>query len=73
MRMKEALVGKIIRVVVSEHYKRDPRKYIAYPMLHGPVVLLEAVEGLERRILDAKIVSVISDRMVKAIPLKESF
>ncbi|MBS7619288.1 B12-binding domain-containing radical SAM protein [Candidatus Bathyarchaeota archaeon] len=69
MRMKEALVGKIIRVVVSEHYKRDPRKYIAYPMLHGPVVLLEAVEGLERRILDAKIVSGIAF----TIPLRKTF
>lgn len=73
LRMKEAIVGKIIRVVVSEPYKRDPRHYVAYPMLHGPVVLLENVEGLEGRVLDAKIMSVISDRIVKAIPLNESF
>ena len=73
LRMKEALVGETIRVVVSEPYKRDPGKYVAYPMLHGPVVLLEAAEGLEGKVLDAKIVSVISERRVKAIPLKESF
>lgn len=73
MLMKKALLGNVVRVIVAEPYRKDKRYHVAYPMLHGPVILLERSKSLEGRILDVKIEAVISDRMVKAIPLKESY
>jgi radical SAM superfamily enzyme YgiQ (UPF0313 family) len=63
---KEALVGQRLRVVVAEPYDRDRRYMVAYPLRHGPVVLLEAAEGREGEVLDATVYEVASDRMVRA-------
>jgi len=37
---------------------------VAYPMRHGPVVLLKGSEGLIGAILTVRITGVVSDRMV---------
>ncbi len=63
---KEAMVGQRIRVVVAEPYDRDRRYMVAYPLRHGPVVLLEGAEGREGAILDVTVADVASDRMVRA-------
>jgi radical SAM superfamily enzyme YgiQ (UPF0313 family) len=63
---KEALVGQRLRVVVAEPYGRDRRYMVAYPLRHGPVVLLEDAEGREGEVLDATVYEVASDRMVRA-------
>jgi radical SAM superfamily enzyme YgiQ (UPF0313 family) len=70
--LKEDYIGKTLRVVVAEPYERDKRLYVAYPMLHGPVVLLEGQKGLEGRIMDVVVSGVVSDRMVRGRPVDAS-
>jgi radical SAM superfamily enzyme YgiQ (UPF0313 family) len=63
--IKESLVGRTMRVVVAEKYDRDGRYHVAYPMLHGPVVLVEDMEGLEGKVIDVNIIEVVSERIVR--------
>jgi radical SAM superfamily enzyme YgiQ (UPF0313 family) len=63
-RLKEKLIGSRIRVVVAEPYLRDRRFHVAYPMLHGPVVLVERAQGLEGEVVDVEVSGVASDRIV---------
>ncbi len=63
-RLKEKLIGSRIRVVVAEPYSRDRRFHVAYPMLHGPVVLVEGAQGLEGEVVDVDVSGVASDRIV---------
>lgn len=65
--LKEDLVGETLRVVIAEAYDRDPRLYVAYPMLHGPVVLVEDAERLEGEIAEVEITGVVSHRMVRGV------
>jgi len=62
---KERLIGSRLKVVIAESYDRDGRYHVAYPMLHGPVVLVEGAEGLEGEVLAVEIIEVASERMVK--------
>jgi radical SAM superfamily enzyme YgiQ (UPF0313 family) len=66
--LKEDLVGRRIRVVVAEPYDRDGGLQVAYPMLHGPVVLVEGAEGLIGRIIEVEVTGIVSERMVRARP-----
>jgi hypothetical protein len=61
---KEALIGEKIRVVVAESYDRDPSYTIAYPLYHGPVILLKAQNLSEGTVLDVMLTGVASNRMV---------
>ena len=63
--LKEEMVGRTLRVVVAEPYDRDRSFQVAYPLLHGPVVLLEGAEGMEGRVVEAVITGVTSDRIVR--------
>ena len=72
-RLKEDLLGAEVEVVVAEVYDRDRRFHIAYPMLHGPVVLVEGVEMSAGDVFRVIIEEVVSDRMVKARPVDAMF
>jgi hypothetical protein len=61
---KEDLVGQSMDVVVAERYDRDPRYWVAYPLKHGPVMLLNETDLTEGDILKVKVKEVESDRMV---------
>ncbi|MBT7915632.1 B12-binding domain-containing radical SAM protein [Candidatus Bathyarchaeota archaeon] len=61
---KEELVGKTFKVVVANRYDRDHRFCVAYPMLHGPVVLVEEVNMDQGEVVDVIITGVASTRMV---------
>jgi radical SAM superfamily enzyme YgiQ (UPF0313 family) len=63
--LKENLVGQTVRVVIAERYRKNKRFHVAYPLYHGPVVLVEGFEGSEGSVVDVKIVGVVSDRMVR--------
>ncbi len=69
MRAKENMMGKTIRVVVAERYDRDKRMLVAYPLKHGPVVLIEFPEHLEGRVIDVEITGVASERIVRGKPV----
>jgi tRNA-2-methylthio-N6-dimethylallyladenosine synthase len=64
MMMKENLVGKRFRVVIAEPYKRDLRYHVAYPLLHGPVVIVDGAEGLVGEVVEVEVIGVVSERMV---------
>jgi radical SAM superfamily enzyme YgiQ (UPF0313 family) len=69
MGAKDNLIGGVIRVVVAERYNRDQRLLVAYPLKHGPVVLIESPQPLEGRILDVRVTGVASERMVRGTPV----
>lgn len=64
-RLKEDLLGTEIDVVIAEPYDRDRRFHVAYPLLHGPVVLVEGVEGRAGDVFRVVVEEVVSDRIVK--------
>ena len=72
-KLKENLLGSEIDVVVAEPYDRDRRYQVAYPMLHGPVVLVEGVEGRAGDVLRVVVEEVMTDRMVRGRPLDAMF
>ena len=61
---KEELIGKTFKVVVANKYDRDRQFWVAYPMLHGPVVLVEGLNLAQGEVVDVKITGVASARMV---------
>jgi radical SAM superfamily enzyme YgiQ (UPF0313 family) len=67
--IKERLVGDLIKVVVAEKYDRDQSFWVSYPMLHGPVMLLEAENVEEGDVLTATVTGIASDRMVYGVAL----
>ena len=67
-KIKEEVVGSIIRVVIAEKYDKDRRFLVAYPLKHGPVVLVKSSDKLKGSVLDVKILSV-SERMVVGSPV----
>jgi radical SAM superfamily enzyme YgiQ (UPF0313 family) len=66
---KENLVGKTIRVVVAERYDRDKRLLVAYPLKHGPVVLIDSPGNWEGRVIDVEVTGVASERIVRGEPV----
>ena len=64
MEQKQELVGDRVRVVVAERYDRDQRFWVAYPMLHGPVVLVKAMNIDSGDVRLVEITGVASERMV---------
>ena len=62
--VKEELIGTKIRVVVAERYDKNSHYTISYPLLHGPVVLLDAENLSEGNVINATITKIASDRMV---------
>jgi radical SAM superfamily enzyme YgiQ (UPF0313 family) len=62
---KRDLIGSCLKVVVAEQYDRDQRYLVAYPMKHGPVVLIKKnrVDKLGQ-VSDVEVLGVASDRIV---------
>lgn len=69
-RLKMDMVGKRLKVVLADPYQRNRRLRVAYPLKHGPVVLLEAGDGDVGDILEVAVTRVLSDRMVEGRPIK---
>lgn len=62
--VKESLVGSRIKVVVAEQYSRDRNYLVAYPLRHGPVVLIEGDMKIVGDIVEIKVTEIASDRMI---------
>ncbi len=73
IRIKEELVGTRLRVVLAEPYDRDRRKVVAYPLLHGPMVLVQGVDFEAGRVIEVKIQGFVSDRVVEGSPIDAMF
>jgi len=61
---KHRILGRMLKAVVASRY-RGFRQLIAYPLTHGPVVIVEGSENLIGTVVMAKIVDIISDRLVR--------
>jgi radical SAM superfamily enzyme YgiQ (UPF0313 family) len=61
---KKIMIGSRISVVVAEQYDRDSRYMVAYPMKHGPVILLDKAEELVGKVITVTIQGIASNRMV---------
>ena len=67
---KKKLIGRMIRLIIVNYSKRY-KGYIAYPLAHGPVTVVKPNRFLkERCIVDARITSVLNDRVIEAIPIR---
>lgn len=64
---KKLLVDKEIKVIISEKYARDKRYSVAYPLYHGPVVLVRTADKLIGQVTDVKVLKMYSDRMVEGV------
>jgi radical SAM superfamily enzyme YgiQ (UPF0313 family) len=64
-RSKDNLVGKRVRAVVAEPYSRNRDLLVAYPMLHGPVILIDNMKGLIGKVVDVLITDIRSERLVR--------
>ena len=69
-RAKKKLIGQVTRLIIVNYSKRY-RGYIAYPLAHGPVTIVKPSKSLrERCIVDARITSVLNDRVIEAAPIR---
>jgi radical SAM superfamily enzyme YgiQ (UPF0313 family) len=64
LKSKEALVGALIKVVIAERYARDGRFYVAYPLYHGPVTLINYDNLNPGDIVNVRVTGIASDRIV---------
>ena len=62
--LKARWVGRRVEVVVACEHPRKKGYLVAYPMRHGPVVLLKGSEGLVGAVLEVRVEGVISERLV---------
>ena len=62
---KAELLNKVLRVVIACKHPKRRGYLVAYPLYHGPVVLIRASTRFIGAIADAKIINVISDRLVE--------
>ena len=62
--LKEKLIGTRIKAVIAEPYLKDNRFHVAYPMLHGPVVLVQRALGMEGEVVDVEISGMVTERIV---------
>ena len=65
---RKMLVGKRIRAVV--YGKAPGRGWIAYPMKHGPVIVVRGFQGEAGEVVEVEVVRMLSDRVVEAVWLK---
>lgn len=65
-KLKGEYLGERLSVVIAEPYEKDRRYHVAYPMHHGPVVLVEGADGLDGEVVDVEVVGKASERMVRA-------
>lgn len=65
LKLKKQLIGHRFKAVLAEPYKKNRKFFVAYPMLHGPVVLVEREGCKAGEIIDIEVENIISDRLVK--------
>ncbi|BEP18191.1 radical SAM protein [Pyrofollis japonicus] len=67
---KRRLIGQVVKAIVVNKSKRF-RGYIAYPLSHGPVIVIRLGKGLRPGcLIKARITDIISDRVVEATILE---
>lgn len=67
---KYRLKGVRVKAIVVSEYPKNKNYLVAYPMTHGPVILIPKRRGIIRSIVEVKVENVYSDRTVKGRVLK---
>ena len=70
--LKEDLLGISMKVVVAEPYDRDPSLSVAYPLFHGPVVLIPG-RYASGEVFSVKVDKILTQRMVQGVVLDAMF
>ncbi len=65
--LKRRWMGRKLKAIIDGRYMKDRRFHVAYPMPHGPVILLKDADGLEGETVEVTITSIISERAVKGV------
>ena len=69
-RAKERLVGSILKVVIASRYPKKRGYLVAYPVPHGPTVIVRTSSSNVGRIAYVKVTRVVSDRLVEGEVLR---
>lgn len=65
IKYKETIIGKRVDAIVVNPYHKDRRFNIAYPILHGPVILIKNSEKYYGFRVKVRIVRIVSERVVE--------
>jgi len=65
--LKHRWIGRKLKAIIDGKYPKDRRFHVAYPMPHGPVILLKNADGLEGKTVEVTITSITSERVTKGI------
>lgn len=65
LRLKKRLVGTFLKVVMAEPYNRDRSFTVAYPLYHGPVVLVKGGKDQIGKVAIIIVNRVVSERLVE--------
>jgi radical SAM superfamily enzyme YgiQ (UPF0313 family) len=64
-KLKINVVGESVKAIIAGKYHKNPDKLVAYPLVHGPVILVKGNINLIGKLCDIRITRVISDRLVE--------
>ncbi len=67
---KRELLNRVIRAVIASSYPKKRGYVVAYPLLHGPTIVIRASRNYIGAVVDVKIVKVVSDRLVEGMLLR---
>jgi radical SAM superfamily enzyme YgiQ (UPF0313 family) len=70
--LKQDLLGTSMKVVVAELYNRDPAYSVAYPLFHGPVVLIQG-RYTSGEVFSVRVDKILTERMVQGVVLDAMF
>ena len=63
--LKINVVGELVKAIIAGKYHKNPDLLVAYPLVHGPVILVKGNSNLIGKLCDIRITRVISDRLVE--------
>jgi radical SAM superfamily enzyme YgiQ (UPF0313 family) len=64
-KLKINVIGESVKAIIAGKYHTNPDLLVAYPLVHGPVILVKGNSNLIGRLCDIRITKVISDRLVE--------
>ncbi|MHA1199085.1 MAG: B12-binding domain-containing radical SAM protein [Candidatus Heimdallarchaeaceae archaeon] len=63
---KKELIGKQLQLIVAEKDFQHKNHYFSYPIFSGPAVTIHSTEDILGKTVQAEVIKVITDRLVKA-------
>jgi len=63
--LKEKLMGSTVKAVVAAKYPKIPNSLVAYPIYHGPVIVVRGSSDLIGAIVNVRVTGILSSRAVR--------